>query len=59
MIDNEARVGAGMLNMRERMTTVGGKLTVHSRERNRRSDQVVRDSPRQLAHQLLVAEGTR
>ncbi len=29
--DNEARVGAGMLNMRDRMATVGGKLTVQSR----------------------------
>ena len=25
-----ARVGAGMLNMRDRMTTIGGQLTVHS-----------------------------
>ncbi len=29
--DSEARVGAGMLNMRDRMATVGGKLTVQSR----------------------------
>jgi len=29
--ESEARVGAGMLNMRDRMATVGGKLTVQSR----------------------------
>ena len=29
--DRDARVGAGMINMRDRMTTVGGKLTVRSR----------------------------
>lgn len=29
--DRDARVGAGMINMRDRMTTVGGKLTVQSR----------------------------
>jgi len=31
LIDHDARVGSGLLNMRDRMTTVGGKLTVHSR----------------------------
>jgi signal transduction histidine kinase len=30
LIDRNARVGAGMLNMRDRVTTVGGELTVHS-----------------------------
>jgi signal transduction histidine kinase len=29
--DRDARVGAGMINMRDRMTTVGGKLSVQSR----------------------------
>jgi signal transduction histidine kinase len=31
LIDHDARIGSGMLNMRDRMTTVGGKLTVQSR----------------------------
>jgi signal transduction histidine kinase len=31
LVESEARVGAGMLNMRDRMATVGGKLTVQSR----------------------------
>jgi len=31
LIDHDARVGSGLLNMRDRMTTVGGKLTVDSR----------------------------
>lgn len=31
MSDRDARVGAGMINMRDRMTTVGGKLSVQSR----------------------------
>lgn len=31
MAESTARVGAGMLNMRDRMTTVGGQLSVHSR----------------------------
>jgi signal transduction histidine kinase len=31
MSDRNARVGAGMINMRDRMTTVGGKLNVQSR----------------------------
>ena len=29
--ENDTRVGAGMLNMRDRMTTVGGQLTIRSR----------------------------
>jgi signal transduction histidine kinase len=32
MLEADARVGAGMLNMRDRMTTVGGQLTVGSRD---------------------------
>jgi len=31
MSDRDARVGAGMINMRDRVTTVGGKLSVQSR----------------------------
>jgi signal transduction histidine kinase len=30
-MDPSARVGAGLLNMRDRITTVGGQLTVRSR----------------------------
>jgi signal transduction histidine kinase len=30
LIDSNARVGAGMLNMRDRITSVGGQLTVHA-----------------------------
>jgi len=29
--DHDARVGAGLINMRDRITTVGGRLIVHSR----------------------------
>jgi signal transduction histidine kinase len=31
VIDGNARVGAGMLNMRDRVTTVGGQLTINAR----------------------------
>jgi signal transduction histidine kinase len=31
LVESSARVGGGMLNMRDRMTTVGGRLTVQSR----------------------------
>jgi signal transduction histidine kinase len=30
LVDRQARVGAGMVNMRDRMSTVGGQLTVQS-----------------------------